>query len=51
MHIGNTNDLTAGMRKIINSQSFYYILSYATPNAKSDGRYHKIKLGSHAAWM
>jgi len=44
MHIGNTNDLAAGIRKIINSQSFYYILSYATPNAKSDGRYHKIKL-------
>ena len=30
--------------KLCNSQSFYYILSYATPNAKSDGRYHKIKL-------
>jgi|RhiMethySRZTD1v2_1073278.scaffolds.fasta_scaffold158411_2 VWFA-related protein len=44
MHIGNTNDLAAGMRKIIDSQSFYYILSYATPSAKSDGRYHKIKL-------
>jgi VWFA-related protein len=44
MHIGNTNDLAAGMRQIIDSQSFYYILSYATPNAKSDGRYHKIKL-------
>jgi VWFA-related protein len=44
MHIGNTNDLAAGMRKIIDSQSFYYILSYATPNSKSDGRYHKIKL-------
>jgi len=44
MHVGNTNDLTAGMRKIINHQSFYYILSYATPNAKSDGRYHRIKL-------
>lgn len=44
MHVGNTNDLAAGMRKIIDSQSFYYILSYATPNAKSDGRYHKIKL-------
>ena len=43
-HIGNTNDLAAGMRKIIDSQSFYYILSYSTPNAKSDGRYHKIKL-------
>jgi VWFA-related protein len=44
MHIGNTNDLAAGMRKIIDSQSFYYILSYSTPSAKSDGRYHKIKL-------
>ncbi|MCI0626051.1 MAG: VWA domain-containing protein, partial [Acidobacteria bacterium] len=44
LHIGNTNDLAAGLRKIVDNQSFYYILSYATPNAKSDGRYHKIKL-------
>ncbi|MBM3803178.1 MAG: VWA domain-containing protein [Acidimicrobiia bacterium] len=44
LFIENTNDLAAGMRKILDSQSFYYILSYATPNPKPDGRYHKIKL-------
>jgi hypothetical protein len=44
MHIGNTNDLNAGLRKIIDSQSFYYVLTYSTPNAKMDGRYHKIKV-------
>ena len=44
MHIGNTNDLTGGLRKILDSQSFYYVLTYATPNPKLDGRYHKIKI-------
>jgi VWFA-related protein len=44
MHIGNTNDLAGGLRKIVNSQSFYYVITYSTPNAKMDGRYHKIKI-------
>jgi VWFA-related protein len=43
-HVGNTNDLAGGIKKALDSQSFYYILSYSTPNPKSDGRYHKIKL-------
>ncbi|MEW5979893.1 MAG: VWA domain-containing protein [Acidobacteriota bacterium] len=40
----DSNDLHAGLKKIVDSQSFYYVLSYSSPNAKPDGRYHKIKL-------
>ena len=40
----NNNDLAAGLRQIINNQSFYYVLTYATPSPKADGRYHKVKL-------
>jgi len=40
----NNNDLGAGLHQIINSQSYYYVLTYATPSAKADGRYHKVKL-------
>lgn len=42
--IHNNNDLSAGLRQISNSQSFYYVLTYATPSPKADGRYHKVKL-------
>jgi VWFA-related protein len=44
LHVGNTNDLASGIRKILDSQSYYYVLSYSTPNPKLDGRYHKIKV-------
>ena len=44
VHIGNTNDLTGGLKKIVNTDSFYYVLSYASPLSASDGRYHKIKV-------
>ncbi len=40
----NNNDLYSGVRKISANQSFYYVLTYASPTSKSDGRYHKIKL-------
>jgi VWFA-related protein len=40
----NSNDLYAGVRKIADRQSTYYVLTYAMPSQKSDGRYHKIKL-------
>jgi len=43
-HVGNTNDLASGIRKILESQSYYYVLTYSTPNPKLDGRYHKIKV-------
>jgi len=44
VHIGNTNDLTGGLKKIVNTDSFCYVLSYASPLSASDGRYHKIKV-------
>ena len=40
----NSNDLYAGLRKINEDQSFYYVLTYASPASRADGRYHKIKL-------
>ena len=44
IHIGNTNDLFGGLEKILNTDSSYYVLSYATPTLGADGRYHKIKV-------
>ena len=44
IHIGNTNDLLGGLKKIVNTDSYYYVLSYASPLSVSDGRYHKIKV-------
>ncbi len=40
----NSNDLHAGIKEIADRRAHYYILTYATPSQKSDGRYHKIKL-------
>jgi VWFA-related protein len=40
----NSNDMYAGIRKIAHRHSTYYVLTYAMPSQKSDGRYHKIKL-------
>ena len=40
----NSNDLYPGLQEISNRQGYYYVLSYASPLAKSDGRYHRIKL-------
>jgi VWFA-related protein len=44
IHIGNTNDLAGGLKKILNTDSSYYVLSYASPLSASDGRYHRIKV-------
>jgi VWFA-related protein len=44
LHVANTNDLASGIRKVLDSQSYYYILTYSTPDPKLDGRYHKIKV-------
>ncbi len=40
----NNNDLSAGLRRIAESQSFYYVLTYGLTESKLDGRYHKIKV-------
>jgi VWFA-related protein len=40
----NNNDLYAGMKKISERQTYSYVLTYASPNIRNAGRYHKIKL-------
>jgi hypothetical protein len=40
----NSNDLHAGLKGISDREAHSYILTYATPSQKADGRYHKIKL-------
>ena len=40
----NNNNLYKGIKQIIQSQSHYYILTYATPSQKPNGAYHRIKL-------
>jgi VWFA-related protein len=40
----NNNDIFAGIQRVSEHQEFSYILTYASPDPKNDGRYHKIKL-------
>ena len=40
----NSNDLLAGLQKIVRQQFSFYVLSYARPPKKPDGRFHKIKV-------
>ncbi|HVN83060.1 MAG TPA: VWA domain-containing protein [Terriglobia bacterium] len=40
----NNNDLYAGMKQIAERQTYSYVLTYASPNIRNAGRYHKIKL-------
>ena len=40
----DSNDLVAGLRQIRDAQSFYYVLSYASPDQKASGKYHKIRV-------
>ncbi len=40
--IVNTNDLAAGMRRIVDDVSAYYLLTYYSTNTKHDGRYRRI---------
>lgn len=42
--IHNNNDLYSGIKKAVDQQTFYYILTYASPETKNDGRYHRIKV-------
>ncbi len=37
-----TNDLNAGLKKIADDLSDYYLLAYSSTNAKADGRFRKI---------
>ena len=40
----NSNDLHAGLKAISDREAHSYVLTYASPAQKADGRYHKIKL-------
>ncbi len=40
----NSNDLRAGLQKVSERQTHFYVLTYAAPSSRADGRYHKIKL-------
>ncbi len=44
VHFHNNNDLFGGLKQIADSQSFYYVLTYASPHTASDGRYHRINV-------
>ena len=44
VHFHNDNDLFGGLKQIADSQSFYYVLTYASPATASDGRYHRINV-------
>jgi len=39
-----SNDLHDGLKRIAERQAHNYVLSYATPDVRNDGRYHRIKL-------
>lgn len=39
-----SNDLVAGFRQIRDARSFYYVLSYASPDQKAGGKYHRIRV-------
>jgi VWFA-related protein len=40
----NSNDIYGGIQKISSRQDYYYVLTYAAPPHKADGRYHSIKV-------
>lgn len=40
----NTNDLDAGLRRISDDLSSYYLLGYYSTNGRPDGRFHNIKV-------
>ena len=44
VHFHNDNDLFGGLKQIADRQSFYYVLTYASPATASDGRYHRINV-------
>ena len=40
----NNNDLDAGLKRISDDLSSYYLLGYYSTNGKLDGRFHNIKV-------
>ena len=40
----DNNDLGAGLRQVVDQQFSYYVLSYATPPKKPDGRFYRLRV-------
>ena len=40
----NTNDIAAGMKRIVDDVSAYYLLGYYSTNTTHDGRYRRIEV-------
>ena len=40
----DNNDLGAGLRQVVDRQFSYYVLSYATPPKKPDGRFYRLRV-------
>ena len=40
----NENDLGAGLKRVIDDVSAYYLLTYYSTNAKNDGKFRKISV-------
>lgn len=40
----DSNDLAAGLKQIANARSHYYVLSYASPDQKASGKFHRIRV-------
>lgn len=44
VYFHNNNDIYKGIQQISSRQEYYYILTYAIPPQKPDGRFHRIKV-------
>ena len=44
IYFKDNNDLGAGLRQVVDQQFSYYVLSYATPPKKPDGRYYRLRV-------
>lgn len=40
----DSNDLAAGLKQTANARSHYYVLSYASPDQKDSGKFHRIRV-------
>ena len=44
IYFKDNNDLGAGLREVVDQQFSYYVLSYATPPKKPDGRFYRLRV-------
>jgi hypothetical protein len=42
----NTNDLNAGLKRVVDDLTSYYLMGYSSTNSKLDGRFRSIKVRS-----